>query len=185
MNFSDNTGILFKAFRFSAGKHRNQRRRDSLESPYINHPIDVVQLLWEVGEVRDIDVLLAAILHDTIEDTNTAPEEIREFFGEEVLSLVLEVTDDKSLPKAERKHLQIVTAPDKSFGAKLIKLADKCCNVRDLLALPPAHWSLERRQDYLLWSEKVVAGLRGTNEALEEYYDHELASGKTLLGIEK
>ena len=183
MNFSDNTGILFKAFRFSAGKHRNQRRRDSLQSPYINHPIDVVQLLWEVGGVRDIDVLLAAILHDTIEDTNTAPEEIRDNFGEEVLSLVLEVTDDKSLPKAERKRLQIVTAPDKSFGAKLIKLADKCCNVRDLLALPPAHWSLGRRQEYLLWTEKVVAGLRGTNAALEEYYDHELASGKTLLGI--
>ena len=183
MNYSEHTGQLLKAFRFSAGKHRNQRRKDSLESPYINHPIDVAQLLWEVGEVRDMDVLLAAILHDTIEDTNTGPEEIRDSFGEEVLSLVLEVTDDKSLPKAERKRLQIATAPDKSFGAKLIKLADKCSNIRDLLALPPAHWSLERRQEYLLWTEKVVAGLRGTNAALEEFYDHELASGKTLLGI--
>ena len=183
MNYSEHTGQLLKAFRFSAGKHRNQRRKDSLESPYINHPIDVAQLLWDVGEVRDMDVLLAAILHDTIEDTNTSPEEIRDSFGEEVLSLVLEVTDDKSLPKAERKRLQIATAPDKSFGAKLIKLADKCSNIRDLLALPPAHWSLERRQEYLLWTEKVVAGLRGTNTALEEYYDHELASGKTLLGI--
>jgi len=185
MNYPENTGLLFKAFRFSAGKHRNQRRKDSVQSPYINHPIDVAQMLWDVGGVRDMDVLLAAILHDTIEDTNTGPDEIRDGFGEEVLSLVLEVTDDKSLPKAERKHLQIETAPDKSFGAKLIKLADKCCNVRDLLALPPAHWSLERRQEYLLWSEKVVAGLRGTNAALEEYYDHELASGKTLLGIVK
>jgi len=183
MNFSDNTGILLKAFRFSAGKHRNQRRKDSVNSPYINHPIDVAQLLWEVGGVRDVNVLLAAILHDTIEDTNTGPEEILESFGEEVLSLVLEVTDDKSLPKAKRKRLQIETAPDKSFGAKLIKLADKCSNIRDLLALPPAHWSLDRRQEYLLWTEKVVAGLRGTNAALEEYYDHELASGKTLLGI--
>lgn len=183
MNYSENTGLLLKAFRFSAGKHRNQRRKDSVKSPYIIHPIDVVQLLWEVGGVREMNVLLAAILHDTLEDTNTGPEEIRDDFGEEVLSLVLEVTDDKSLPQAERKRLQIETAPDKSFGAKLIKLADKCSNIRDLLALPPAHWSLKRRREYLLWSEKVVAGLRGTNEALEEYYDHELASGKTLLEI--
>jgi len=124
-------------------------------------------------------------LHDTIEDTHTRPEEIREAFGPDVLSLVLEVTDDKSLPKAERKRLQIVSASQKSFGAKLIKLADKCCNVRDLLALPPENWSLERRQEYLLWTEQVIAGLRGVNAALEEYYDHELASGKALMDIGK
>ena len=183
MNYPENTGLLLKAFRFSAGKHRNQRRKDSVNSPYINHPIEVTQLLWEVGGVRDVSVLLASILHDTLEDTNTAPEEIRDTFGDEILSLVLEVTDDKSLPKAERKRLQIETAPQKSIDAKLIKLADKCCNVRDLLALPPANWSLERRQEYLLWTEKVVDGLRGTNEALEEYYDLKLASGRTILGI--
>lgn len=183
MDYPENTGLLLKAIRFSAGKHRNQRRRDSVKSPYINHPIDVVQLLWEVGCVREPRVLLASILHDTLEDTNTSPEEIRDVFGEEVLSLVLEVTDDKSLPKAKRKRIQIETASQKSFGAKLIKLADKCSNIRDLLAMPPANWSLERRQEYLLWSEKVVDGLRGTNEALEDYYDHELASGKKLLGI--
>lgn len=183
MDYSENTGLLLKAIRFSAGKHRNQRRKDSVQSPYINHPIEVAQLLWEVGGVRDANVLLASILHDTLEDTNTAPEEIKDNFGDEVLSLVLEVTDDKSLPKAERKRLQIETAPDKSHGAKLIKLSDKCCNIHDLLALPPANWSLERRQEYLLWTEKVVTGLRGTNKALEEYYDHELSSGKPLLGI--
>ncbi len=127
--------------------------------------------------------MLAAILHDTLEDTNTVPDEIRDNFGDEVLSLVLEVTDDKSLPKTERKRLQIENASHKSVGAKLIKLADKCCNVRDLLALPPENWSLERRQDYLLWTEQVVTGLRGTNNALEEYYDLELVSGKSLLSI--
>jgi len=183
MDFSENTGQLLNAIRFSAGKHRNQRRRDSVKSPYINHPIDVVQLLWEVGGIRDEDILIAAILHDTIEDTNTSPEEIQDTFGEKVLSLVLEVTDDKRLPKAERKRLQIETASQKSHGAKLIKLADKCSNVRDLLVLPPENWSLERRQEYLLWSEKVVAGLRGANAALEEYFDHELSSGKLLLDI--
>ena len=185
MNFSENTGQLLKAIRFSADKHRNQRRKDNAHSPYINHPIDVAQLLWEVGGVRDVNVLLAAILHDTIEDTRTRPEEISGNFGHEVLSLVLEVTDNKSLPKAERKRLQIESASHKSFGAKLVKLADKCCNVRDLVSMPPENWSLERRREYLLWTEQVVAGLRGTNAALEEYYDHELINGKALLGIEK
>ena len=183
MDYPENTGILLEAFRFSAEKHRNQRRKDSLRSPYINHPIEVAQLLWEVGGVRDIHVLLAAVLHDTIEDTDTCPEEISDRFGEEVLSFVLEVTDDKKLPKQERKCLQIENSPHKSYGAKLIKLADKSCNVRNLITMPPKNWSLRRRQKYLLWTEQVVAGLRGTNEALEEYYDHELASGKTLLGL--
>jgi guanosine-3',5'-bis(diphosphate) 3'-pyrophosphohydrolase len=183
MDFAENTGLLLKAIRFSAEKHRNQRRKDNAQSPYINHPIEVGQLLWDVGGVRDVHVLLAAILHDTIEDTRTRPDEIRDNFGNEVLSLVLEVTDDKSLPKPDRKRLQIETAPDKSYGAKLIKLADKACNVRDLVTTPPESWSLERRQEYLLWTEQVVAGLRGTNATLEEYYDHELASGKVLLGI--
>lgn len=184
MDLSENTGKLLEALRFSAEKHRNQRRKDSERSPYINHPIEVVQLLWEVGEVRDVEVLLAAILHDTIEDTETRPEEISDRFGEDVLSFVLEVSDDKSLPKSERKRLQIVNAPHKSYGAKLIKLADKACNVRNLITMPPKDWSLERKQEYLLWGEKVVAGLRGTNVALEDYYDHELSSGKLLLGIE-
>lgn len=185
MDFSENTGQLLKAIRFSADKHRNQRRKDNAQSPYINHPIDVAQLLWEVGGVRDVNVLLAAILHDTIEDTHTSPIEIRDNFGADVLALVLEVTDDKSLPKQDRKRLQIETAPHKSVGAKLIKLADKSCNVRDLVSMPPENWSLERRREYLLWTEQVVAGLRGSNATLEEYYDHELSSGKTLLGILK
>ena len=184
MDFSENTGQLLEAIRFAADKHRNQRRKDSEHSPYINHPIEVMQLLWEVGGVRDADVLLAAVLHDTVEDTETRPEEISDRFGEKVLSFVMEVTDDKSLPKDERKRLQIVNAPHKSYGAKLIKLADKACNVRNLVTMPPNDWSLERRQEYLLWGEKVVAGLRGTNAALEEYYDHELHSGKMLLGID-
>ena len=184
MDLAENTGLLLKALRFSADKHRNQRRKDNAQSPYINHPIEVVQLLWDVGGVREIDILLAAILHDTIEDTETRSEDIREVFGEAVMALVMEVTDDKSLPKGERKRLQIETAPHKSYGAKLIKLADKSCNVRNLVTTPPKDWTMERRQEYLLWTEKVVAGLRGTNPALEEYYDHEITSGKMLLGIE-
>jgi len=183
MEFEENTGLLLKAIAFSANKHRNQRRKNTEKSPYINHPIDVANLLWSVGNVRDIAVLLAAVLHDTIEDTGTQPAEISELFGDEVLSLVQEVTDDKSLPKQERKRLQVENAPHKSFGAKLIKLADKCCNVRDVIVSPPQDWTLERRREYLLWTERVVAGLRGTNPALEQYYDENLSHGKALLGL--
>lgn len=176
-------GILLNAISFSAMKHRDQRRKDTARSPYINHPIQIAQILWETGGVRDETTLVAAILHDTIEDTLTSPEEIRARFGEQVLILVLEVTDDKSLPKAERKRLQVEHAPHISQAAKLIKLADKTSNLGDVLHSPPTDWSLERRQEYLLWTEQVVAGLRGTNAALEKQYDEYLEAGKRILKI--
>jgi GTP diphosphokinase / guanosine-3',5'-bis(diphosphate) 3'-diphosphatase len=176
-------GLILKAMRFAAEKHSVQRRKDSKLSPYINHPIQVAETLWSIGEVRDLTLLLASILHDTVEDTDTKPEEIRAEFGEDVLALVLEVTDDKSLPKKVRKQLQVETAPHKTRSAKLLKLADKICNVHDILASPPENWSLERRKEYLLWTERVVAGLRGVDARLESRYDELLASGKRSLGI--
>jgi guanosine-3',5'-bis(diphosphate) 3'-pyrophosphohydrolase len=133
--------------------------------------------------VRDETLLIAAILHDTIEDTATTREEIESQFGANVLALVLEVTDDKSLPKQTRKQLQVEHAHHKSRSAKLLKIADKISNVGDIITFPPKDWSLERRQEYLLWTEKVVAGLRGVNEKLESQYDELLAKGKQSLGI--
>jgi GTP diphosphokinase / guanosine-3',5'-bis(diphosphate) 3'-diphosphatase len=183
MNFEENTGLLLTAINFSADRHRPQRRKDTLKSPYINHPIEVAELLWRVGGIRDQAVLIAAVLHDTIEDTETSPEEIRSLFGEDVLGIVLECTDDKSLPYLDRKRLQIETAPYKSEKAKLVKLADKICNIHDLNQSPPRWWPKIQKQDYLLWSEKVVAGLRGVNKALEAHYDQELAAGKKILQI--
>lgn len=180
---NESMGLIFKALRFAAEKHRDQRRKDAKASPYINHPIEVVETLWTVGEVRDVMLLLAAILHDTIEDTATRPDEIQAEFGEEVLALVLEVTDDKSLPKQVRKQLQVETAPHKTRAAKLLKLADKICNVHNLITSPPADWSLERKQEYLLWTEKVVAGSRGVSEKMEKYYDDLLRDGKRSMGI--
>jgi GTP diphosphokinase / guanosine-3',5'-bis(diphosphate) 3'-diphosphatase len=176
-------GLLLTALLFSADKHRNQRRKDAAKSPYINHPIEVAELLWSVGGFRELSILIAATLHDTIEDTATLPEEIQDHFGAEVLHLVLEVTDDKSLPKLDRKRLQIEAAPHKTYRAKCIKLADFICNLQDIIQSPPADWSVERIQDYLLWTEKVVAGLRGTNPALENRYDFELARGKKKYSI--
>ena len=179
----DSVGLILKAIRFSAEKHSDQRRKDSKASPYINHPIGVAETLWSVAGVRDEALLVAAILHDTIEDTDTTKEEIETEFGEEVLSLVLEVTDDKSLPKETRKQLQVEHAPHKSKRAKLLKIADKINNIRDIIKSPPENWSLERRQEYLLWSERVVAGLRGVSPQLEKFYDELLAEGKRSLGM--
>lgn len=182
MNFSDSDLSLFlTALQFAAERHRDQRRKDSSASPYINHPIQVAELMWRVGGVREIDTLLAGLLHDTVEDTGTLPDEIRDLFGEAVLRLVMEVTDDKRLPKAERKRLQIVNAPHKSRAARQIKLADKASNVRDITQSPPANWSLERKREYLNWSEQVVNGLRGLNPELEAYYDQVLAEGWAIL----
>ncbi|MCX6067383.1 MAG: HD domain-containing protein [Chloroflexi bacterium] len=182
--FNESTGNLLKAIHFSAFKHRDQRRKDQSRSPYINHPITLAETLWTIGGVRDEATLIAAILHDTIEDTETTPDEIREKFGEEVLSLVLEVTDDKSLPKATRKRLQIEHAAHISPKAKLIKLADKISNLNDLLYSPPHSWTFTRKQKYLLWTKQVIDGLRGANSALENRYDELLATGKRILELE-
>lgn len=173
-------GLVLRALRFAAEKHIDQRRKGSRKAPYINHPIQVTELLWDAG-VRDAETLAAALLHDTIEDTDTTPEELQAKFGERVLALVLECTDDKSLPKAERKRLQVEHAPHKSPGAKQIKLGDKINNVIEISADPPAGWSIERRKEYLEWTAQVVLGLRGQNPALEARYDQALRAGLQVL----
>jgi guanosine-3',5'-bis(diphosphate) 3'-pyrophosphohydrolase len=172
---------LLKALHFAADKHRDQRRKNVEASPYINHPIEVAELLARVGGVTDLVTLQGAILHDTIEDTDTTPEELEEAFGPEVRSVVQEVTDDKDLPKADRKRLQIEHAPHISERARLIKLADKISNVRSVTETPPAQWPLSRRQEYLDWTEKVCAGLRGCNPALETLYAELLERGRRVL----
>jgi GTP diphosphokinase / guanosine-3',5'-bis(diphosphate) 3'-diphosphatase len=161
---------LLKAASFSAQKHRFQKRKGSDGEPYINHPLEVANIIANVGKITDYDVLMAAILHDTVEDTETTAEELTGLFGENVCQMVLEVTDDKSLPKHERKLLQIEHSPHLSDGAKLVKLADKISNVRDVLNNPP-DWTEERKAEYIVWAKKVVAGLRGINPNLEHYFD--------------
>ena len=179
MTFSEqDLSHILAALRLSADRHRNQRRKNIESTPYINHPIDVADLLWRIGNVRDTTVIIAALLHDVIEDTKTAPVEIECLFGNTVLSVVLELTDDKSLPKSERKRLQIEHSPYLSAAAKQISLADKICNVLDTVLSPPKDWSIERRIDYLDWTEQVVAGLRGCNPPLEQYYDEVLLDSR-------
>ena len=175
---------LLRAVEFSAEKHRGQRRKGVDASPYINHPIEVAAMLANVAGVRDLVILVAAVLHDTIEDTRTSPEELEAAFGAEIRLLVQEVTDDKSLPKAERKRLQVDHAPQLSPSAKLIKLADKVSNVRDVTDRPPSDWSVERRREYLDWAERVVAGCRGVNSALESRFDETLRRAREVISHE-
>ena len=181
MEDSTTLAAILKALHFAAVKHRHQRRKDVEASPYINHPIEVAELLSGVGGVGDPVTLQGAILHDTIEDTETSPEELEAAFGAEVRRVVEEVTDDKRLPKAERKRLQIEHAPHLSARAKQIKLADKVSNVRAVTQSPPADWPLARRREYLDWSEQVVAGLRGCNPPLEDLYRRLLEEGRSAL----
>ncbi len=169
---------ILATLRFAARKHRDQRRKDVESSPYINHSIAVAETLTGLGGVSDLATLQAALLHDTVEDTETTFDELERLFGQEIRDLVSEVTDDKTLPKEDRKRLQIEHASHLSPKAKLIKLADKICNVRDVATAPPADWSVQRRSEYLDWSERVVAGCRGVNAALEGYYDELLAEGR-------
>jgi len=173
--------LLLRAVEFAAVKHRDQRRKGVDALPYINHPIKVASMIANIGGVHSLPTLLAAILHDTIEDTCTTREEIEALVGPDVLSIVLEVTDDKKLPKSDRKRLQIEHAQQKSLDAKLVKLADKCANIMDICENPPADWSSERRMEYLDWAEKVVDGCRDTNKALEAYFDQTLKEAKKKL----
>jgi (p)ppGpp synthase/HD superfamily hydrolase len=173
---------LLKALTFAAQKHSRQRRKDRDASPYVNHLIAVAYVLAADGGATNEDLLLAAFLHDTIEDTPTSLDELREEFGGAVADLVAEVTDDRALAKSERKRRQVLHAPALSEAAKQLKIADKICNVRDMVDSPPALWTRRRRREYLDWSEQVVAGCRGVNPRLDDAFDAALTRGRRALG---
>ena len=165
------TATLIRAASFAAHKHRNQRRKDAGASPYINHPLALARVLAVEGGVTDAATLCAALLHATIEDTDTTADELSHEFGAEIASIVGEVTDDKTLPKAERKRQQVEHAAHISDKAKRVKLADKISNLRDVAQTPPADWSLERRREYFDWAKSVVDRLRGVDAQLEAAFD--------------
>ncbi|MEQ1683480.1 MAG: HD domain-containing protein [Burkholderiaceae bacterium] len=163
--------IVLNAAAFAAHKHRDQRRKDDAASPYINHPLALARVLAVEGGIVDVATLCAALLHDTIEDTETTGEEIEGEFGPEVRHLVEDVTDDKSLPKAERKRAQVDHAAHINSKAKRVKLADKICNLRDVALTPPADWPIERRREYFDWAKSVIDRLRGVDGRLEAIFD--------------
>lgn len=172
---------ILKAAHFAALKHKNQRRKDHNASPYINHPIAVALTIAEVGEIDDPDVLAAALLHDTIEDTDTTSQELQQKFGPRIRGLVEEVTDDTSLPSKERKRLQVEHAAQLSNGAVAIKLGDKIANVKDMIKAPPVGWSSTRRREYLDWAEAVIARCPKVNTALENKFEHILKLAREAL----
>ena len=157
---------LLTAISFAAERHRNQRRKDVDSTPYINHPLQLACLLATDGGVNDVETLIAAVLHDTVEDTQTTNSELVDLFGSTVADIVAQVTDDNSLPKVDRKRRQIEHAPHMSMQAALVKLADKTCNLRDVANHPPRGWSLERKQEYFDWAQAVVYGLPKVNASM-------------------
>jgi (p)ppGpp synthase/HD superfamily hydrolase len=174
---ASNMTKLAKAYDFAARKHSDQRRAGLAAEPYINHLAEVAALVAEGIQGEDVDLIIAAVLHDTVEDTHTTMDELTRAFGGRVAGLVAEVTDDKSLAKVDRKRLQIEHAAHASLGARTIKLADKTSNVRSLVLSPPATWSLKRKLEYLAWARLVVAECRGANPWLEAQFD---AAGDAL-----
>ena len=161
---------LARAYHFAASKHVDQRRKGEAAEPYMNHLTEVAELVARATD-GDLDVVIAAILHDTVEDTDTTIDEIRKVFGTRIADLTAEVTDDKSLPKQRREDLQIEHAAHASWGAQVIKLADKTSNLRSLLASPPPDWPRARRDEYVDWARRVVTGCRDANVWLAEQFD--------------
>jgi (p)ppGpp synthase/HD superfamily hydrolase len=162
---------ILKAAHFAAFRHSGQRRKGAAAEPYVNHLLEVAELVAGALSEPDPNLLMAALLHDTVEDVGVTKEELIGTFGEDVANLVMEVTDDKSLPKKERKRLQVVHAPHKSVRAQLIKLADKISNLRAVLASPPEDWSVQRQREYFEWARQVVDALSAPSPSLKAEFE--------------
>ena len=175
-------GVLLQAAHFAADKHRDQRRKGVRNTPYINHPLEVAEILNRVGGIEDAEVLAAAVLHDTIEDTVTSAKELERRFGKRVAALVEELTDEAGLTWQQRKRHEIDHARHLSPDAKRIKIADKMCNVSDTISNPPGEWTLQRRRDYLEFAELVADGCRGIDARLDAEFDRVLAEARQRLG---
>ncbi len=166
------TRDILKAAHFAAVRHSGQRRKGATGEPYVNHLLEVAELVAGALDEPDPHLVMAALLHDAVEDVGVTKQELIETFGDDVANLVMEVTDDKSLPKKERKRLQVVNAPHKSVRAQVIKLADKISNLRAILASPPTDWSVERQREYFAWAKQVVEALSAPNPGLKAEFDH-------------
>lgn len=180
MTLSADLVLVTRAVHFAAIRHKDQHRKGEDYAPYVNHLAEVAELLADAG--ADSELIAAGYLHDTIEDTGTTYDELAGLFGARVADLVREVSDDKSLPKAERKRLQIEHAPHMSHGAKRIKLADKTSNVRAIVYAPPKDWDQQRLRDYVVWAHSIVEAVRGTDARLEATFDRIYAEAEAHFG---
>jgi guanosine-3',5'-bis(diphosphate) 3'-pyrophosphohydrolase len=185
MNKSPNESIpatpvqkILAAAKFAAEKHAAQKRKGAAAEPYVNHLIEVAELVAGSSDELDVNMMMAGFLHDTIEDTWTTADELEREFGNDVTLLVLELTDDKSLPKEVRKELQVEEAPNISVRAQVIKLADKISNLRSILTSPPANWNTRRKREYFEWGQRVVNALSAPNPILKAEFDRTFAKFK-------
>jgi guanosine-3',5'-bis(diphosphate) 3'-pyrophosphohydrolase len=172
--------MVLKAAAFAAEKHRLHRRKSG-DLPYINHPLSVANLIWNVGGVHDPVAASAAVLHDTIEDTDTNPEELGREFGGEIMAIVQELTLDKAMTKPEQRQDELARITTFSHRAKLVRLADKIHNVHSLIEHPPARWDMARQLEYVDWCERLVGALAGTNEALERRFADEVLRAREAI----
>ena len=163
--------LITRAFNFASSRHSEQRRKGQAQEPYVNHLAEVAELVAETTNGNDANLVAAALLHDTIEDTHTQPNELVTLFNEDIASLVGEVTDDTTLLKAERKKIQIANAPKKSPRAKILKLADKTSNLRSIAKSPPKNWDSSRKAEYINWAVKVVEGLGTVPTGLKSHFE--------------
>ncbi len=167
--------LLARAFAFAAEHHAGQSRKGEAAEPYVNHVADVACRVAEATGGADARLVAAALLHDTVEDTRATEEDIRVSFGDDVADLVMEVTDDQSLPDDARRQAQVDHAPHMTDRAKRLKLADKASNLTEIAESPPRDWSAERKRDYAGWAERVLAGLRGVDAGMERTLEHAIA----------
>lgn len=172
--------VLTKAMNFAAQKHVDQRRKGAQQEPYINHVAEVAWLLAENTGGKDVELIAAGFLHDTLEDTETTYAELLREFGQNIADIVQEVSDNKSISKPERKRLEAEGAPHKSDKARMLKIADKTSNLRTILESPPPDWSEERKKEYFIWAKSVVDGCRGLNKGLEDGFDTLYKKGMAL-----
>ncbi|WP_022673006.1 HD domain-containing protein [Novosphingopyxis baekryungensis] len=170
------SSALIRAAVYAADRHCGQTRGDGV-TPYINHPLAVASILRNDGGISDPDTLVAALLHDVVEDTNATIDEVRTLFGEGVAAIVAEVSDDTSLPREQRRREQLGKIRLMSPGGRLVKLADKIANLRDLQSSPPRDWSMDRQLAYVSFACAAVNQLRGTHAALEHIFDEVAAAG--------
>ena len=173
--------LVSEAADFAARRHSGQQRKGRGSEPYINHLAEVANLLSIAADGIDAELVAAGWLHDAIEDTATTREELAQKFGDRVAALVVEVTDDMTLPKQQRRQKQIVDAPRKSPGAKLIKIADKISNIRARIVPQPNQAERDDLMDYVAWAEKVVAGCRGVNAVLDRMFDETVTLARSTL----
>lgn len=175
---SNDNLLLAKAFKYAAEKHTDQRRKGPRAEPYINHPADVAFLLAKHTDGKDVNLIIAGLLHDVVEDTDGTLEEIEREFNKDVAFLVSEVSDDKSLPKERRKELQIEHAAHASDRGKMLKIADKIVNLTSLTESAPADWETRRISEYFNWAKRVVDQCRNVNPGLEKDFDDAFAAGQ-------